>query len=181
MNPEDAAGRGQPRPRGPAPSRSPRRRGPRRAAEAGKAAPLPAPLQAGGRSGPYLSPGAGYGCDAAREGPERSSPAGSSPGRRARGAEGGLGPGSPARRAGLDAAAPGAAAGRSVTPMSLGAAAETAGTGPQEEPQPERQAAEAEEGRGHSVYDPLTRKQLWSRWRALRDGLVPQPPAAHRL
>lgn len=47
--------------------------------------------------------------------------------------------------------------------MSLGAAAETAGTGPQEEPQPERRAAEAEEGRGHSVYDPLTRKQLWSR------------------
>ena len=76
---------------------------------------------------------------------------------------------------------PAPAAGQSVTPMSLGAAAETAGTGPQAEPQPERRAAEAEEGRGHSVDDPLTRKQLWSRWRALRDGLVPQRPATHRL
>lgn len=133
------------------PRRGQRRRGPLGAAEAGKEARVPAHPPAGGRSGPYLSLGAGWGWGAAREGSERGSPAGSPPGRRARSKGRGAqrtnsvsGPGQ-AGRAGRGGT-------RRRRPVSqsrrcpLGAAAETAGTGPREEPQPERQRSRR--GRG---------------------------------
>lgn len=128
----------------PSPRRGQLRRGPPGAAEAGKGARVPPLPWARGRSGPYLSLGAGCGCGAAREGSERVSPAGSPPGRRARSKGRGAqrtnsvpGPGQEGR-AGLGGT-------RRRRPVSqshrcpVGAAAETAGTGPREEPQPERQ------------------------------------------
>lgn len=116
MLPANAVGGGRPRPESPqgspAPSRGQRRRG-----SHGLEGPGRGPRN-GGRDGPYLSLSAGCGCGAAREGPGASRPPGAgqakSEERRARVADGELGPKLPARRAGLDAAAPGAR-GRSVS------------------------------------------------------------------
>lgn len=152
--PETTAGRGRPRPRRPPRDAASSREARPPAGVSGGAdlpglqrpggGPVPALLRAGGKSGPYLSLGTGCGCGgAAGEGPERGSSAGNPPGRRARSK------GRGARRAG---SVPGAGqAGRAglsgsgrQRPTSPSrryphrAAAETAGTGPREEPQPER-------------------------------------------
>ncbi|XP_044893273.1 cuticle collagen 39-like [Felis catus] len=146
---------------------------------------------AGGRSGPYLSLGADCDCGAAREGLGRAGrpPApgrAKSEQRRARGADGGLAPrlpqACPAGRSGSRRPQRVAQSGR--RPRGAVADTETAGTGPREEPQPQRQPKEAKEGRGHRVGDPLTRKQLRRRRRALRDrrvrGLAKRRPALPR-
>lgn len=179
--PETAAGRGRPRPRSPGEAWPP-------AGVSGGAdlrgrqrpggGPAPALLRAGGESGPYLSPGTGCGGGAAGEGLERGLPAGSPPGRsartkgrQARRADSVPGAGQ-AERAGLG----GSGRRRPIRPSrryAPRAAAETAGTGPREEPQPERQAEAAQRGRGHGGGDPLTRKQLWPQRRARRDEGAP--------
>ena len=182
---EDASGRGRPRPRGPpergpAPSRGRRQRGPRRAAEAGKGG-VPLPRQGRWEERPLPVSGRGLGLRAppGRAGARLA-------GREPAGAKG-EGRGKWTRpQVPCQAGRAGRGGYRRRRPVSqsrrcpLGAAAETAGTSPREEPQPERRAAEAEEGRGHRVGDPLTRKYLWSRRRALRDGLDLPRPAARR-
>lgn len=194
--PDSAAGRGRPRPRSP----------PRDAASSREAWPpagvsgdadLPG-LQRPGRGPPSLlssgpAGGAALTClwaravAAAQPGKGRS--AARRPGTRRGEERGAKGEGRgrrtrssvPAKRAGLDAAAPGAS-GRSVrTPVSPRRHRRDSGNRPREEPQPERLGKEAKQGRGHRVGDPLTRKQLWPQRRAMRHQLDTGPPRCSRL
>ncbi|XP_044944086.1 translation initiation factor IF-2 [Mustela putorius furo] len=153
-----------------------------RAIEAGKGPPE----RRKGRTLPVLGAGCDYG--AAREGPGRGSAAGSRPGEK-RGAEGeGRGrltgsqaPGQAGRARRGGSRRPRAVGQSRRWPRGAAAKTETAGTSPREEPQPERLAEEAKEGRGHRAGDPLTRKQLRPRRRALRDGQDPGLAEDRRL
>lgn len=194
--PESAAGRGRPRPRSP----------PRDAASSREAWPpagvsgdadLPG-LQRPRRGPPSLlssgpAGGAALTClwaravAAAQPGKGRS--AARRPGtrrakskeQRARGADGALGPRCRPSGPGWTQRLQAPVADPSVTPVSPRRRRRDSGNRPREEPQPERLGKEAKQGRGHRVGDPLTRKQLWPQWRAMRHQLDTRPARCSRL
>lgn len=180
--PEDAAGRGRPRPRtrrGPDPQQGSvaERTSPGCRGRGGAPAPRSPPGQQEERPLPVSGSRLWLRRRPRRAGPRLA-------GREPAGTKGEGRGGQPRSQGPNQAGQAGCGSSRRQRPVShsrrcpLRAAAETAGTGPREEPQPERRAAEAEEGRGQRVVDPLTRKQLWPRRRALRDRIDSPRPAA---
>lgn len=193
--PGTAAGRGRPRPRGPpGHSASSREARPPEGVSCGAdllgrqrlgrgPASLLSPGLAGGaaltclwaRAVAAAPPGKGRSAShppGARRGEERGAKGAGRRGRtRSRG---------PARRAGLDSAAPGADD-RSASHTGVPSAPRLR----QREPAPGRSRSPSgrrrREGRGHRVGDPLTRKQLWPRRRALRSGCNPGQAKCTRL